>query len=139
LLSGSPIALTIAMKGVWRFEDLIAWQLAVQLEQLVDRYRERPAIKRDFKFHDQIKDAAESAPRNIAEGFGRYHHPEFSRFARIARGSEEEVMNHLRAAMRKKYISEVECDEGLHAARKALKAVNGLIRYLDSTPGFGKN
>ena len=127
------------MKGVWRFEDLIAWQLAVQLEQLVDRYREKPAIKRDFKFHDQIKDAAESGPRNIAEGFGRYHHPEFSRFARIARASEEEVLNHLLAAQRKKYISTAECDEGAHAARKALKAVNGLIRYLDSTPGFGKN
>ena len=93
------------MKGVWKFEDLIAWQLAVQLEELVDRYREKPLIKRDHKFHDQIKDAAESAPRNIAEGFGRFHHPEFAQFARIARGSEEEVLNHLFAAQRKKYIS----------------------------------
>ena len=127
------------MKGVWRFEVLIAWQFAVQLEELVDRYRERPTIKRDFKFHDQLKDAAESGPRNIAEGFGRFHHPEFARFARIARGSEEEVLNHLFAAKRKGYITDLECDEGAHAVRKALKALNGLIRYLDSTPDFGKD
>lgn len=121
------------MKSVWRFEDLVAWQLAVQLEQLVDRYREKASIRRAFKFHDQIKDAAESAPRNIAEGFGRYHHPEFSRFARIARGSEEEVLNHLLAAQRKKYLTAIETDEGAHAARKALRALNGLIRYLDDS------
>ena len=127
------------MRGVWRFEDLVAWQLAVQLEQLVDRYSERPAIKRDFKFREQLIDAAASGPRNIAEGFGRYHHPEFSRFARIARASEEEVLNHFLRAQRKGYISIAECDDGPHAARKALKAVNGLIRYLDSTPDFGKN
>ena len=118
------------MKGVWRFEDLVAWQLAIQLEQLADKYSERPAIKRDFKFHEQLIDAAASGPRNIAEGFGRYHHPEFSRFARIARASE--------GAQRKGYITVDECSECAHAARKALKAVNGLIRYLDSTPGFGK-
>jgi four helix bundle protein len=127
------------MRGVWRFEDLVAWQLAVQLEQLVDRYSERPAIKRVFKFREQLIDAAASGPRNIAEGFGRYHHPEFSRFARIARASEEEVLNHFLRAQRKGYISIAECDDGTHAARKPLKAVNGLIRYLDSTPDFGKN
>jgi four helix bundle protein len=127
------------MRGVWRFEDLVAWQLAVQLEQLVDRYSERPAIKRVFKFREQLIDAAASGPRNIAEGFGRYHHPEFSRFARIVRASEEEVLNHFLRAQRKGYISIAECDDGTHAARKALKAVNGLIRHLDSTPDFGKN
>lgn len=47
-------------------------------------------------------------------------------------------MNHFLRANRKGYINVDECDEGTHAARKALKAVNGLIRYLDSTPGFGK-
>jgi four helix bundle protein len=77
-------------------------------------------------------------PRNIAEGFGRFHHPEFARFARIAKGSEQEVLNHLYRARTKGYITPAEFDDGAHAARKALKAVNGLIRYLESTPEFGK-
>jgi four helix bundle protein len=126
------------MQGVWKFEDLVAWQLAVQLQQLADKYCDKPAVKRDFKFRNQLSDSAASAPRNIAEGFGRFHHPEFARFARIAKGPEEEVLNHFLDAKRKGYITLVECEDGLHAARKALKAVNGLIRYLDNTPDFGR-
>jgi four helix bundle protein len=127
------------MKGIWRFEDLVAWQLAAQLEAIVDRYGERPVIKSDLKFHAQFTDAGASGPRNIAEGFGRFHHPEFARFARIAQASEQEVLNHLYRARNKRYITPAEFEEAAHAARKALKAVNGLIRYLDSTPNFGKD
>lgn len=126
------------MDGIWRFEDLIAWQLAVKLEQVTEEFCSRPAIKRDLKFHDQLADAGASAPRNIAEGFGRYHHPEFARFARYAKASEEECLNHFMKALRKKYIADMEYQEARHAALKALKAVNGLIRYLDDTPDFGK-
>lgn len=126
------------MDGVWKFEDLVAWKLAVRLQQLADGYCNKPAIKRDFKFRDQLADLAASGPRNLAEGFGRFYHPDFAKFARIAKGSEEEVLNHFRDAQRKGYITLVECDEGIHAARKALKAVNGLIRYLDDTPDFGR-
>ena len=126
------------MQGVWKFEDLVAWKLAVQLQQVADRYCQKTAFQRDLKFRDQLSDSAASAPRNIAEGFGRFYHPDFAKFARIAKGSEEEVLNHFLDAKRKGYITLVECDDGTHAARKALKAVNGLIRYLDSTPRYGR-
>jgi four helix bundle protein len=139
----SPMAprlqfLCAIMNGVWRFEDLGAWKLAVQLETFADRLCAKDVIKRDFKFRDQLADAAASGPRNIAEGFGRFHHPDFAKFARIAKASEHEVLNHLRHARAKAYITQGELDDGLHAARKALKAVNGLIRYLDATPDYGK-
>lgn len=110
----------------------------MQLQQVADSYCEKPAIKRDFKFRDQFADAAASGPRNIAEGFGCYFHPEFARFARIAHGSEPEVINHLRSAKSKGYISPVECDDGIHAARRAIKVLTGLIRYLDETPDWGR-
>lgn len=126
------------MKGVTRFQDLVAWQLAVQLRRVVDEYCEKPVIRRNFKFHDNLLDAAESAPRNIAEGFGRKSHPEFSRFAYIARGSEQEVLNGLIKAHEKGWISAAEYDKGDHAARKALKVLNRLIGYLDSTPDWGR-
>jgi four helix bundle protein len=126
------------MKGVWRFEDLVAWQLAVELERVTEEFCTRAAIKRDLRFHDQLSDAGASGPRNIAEGFGRYHHPEFARFARIAKASEEECLNHFVKAHRKGYITALEYEDARHRALKALKAVNGLIRYLDATPRFGK-
>ena len=124
------------MKGVSRFQDLVAWQLAVQLRRVVDGYCEKPIIRRNFKFHDNLADAAESAPRNIAEGFGRKSHRDFAKFAYIARGSEQEVLNGLITARDKEWITAVEFDHGDHAARKALKVLNGLIAYLDSTPDW---
>ena len=126
------------MNGIWKFEDLVAWKLAVQLQTLVDRLCERDAIKTDLKFHGQLADAAASGPRNIAEGFGRYYHPEFARFARIAKASQQEVLNHLYRARTKGYITSAEFEDAAWAARKALKTVNGLIRHLDATPNFGK-
>ncbi len=49
---------------------------------------ERPNVKRDFRLCEQLREAARSAPANIAEGFGRFGNKEFARFVRIARGSE---------------------------------------------------
>ena len=135
---GFAVAAVAAMSSVWKFEDLGAWQLAVQLERFADRVCAKESVRRDFTFRDQLADAAASGPRNLAEGFGRFHHPEFARFARIAKASEHEVINHLRHARAKDYITELELEDGLYAARRALKAVNGLIRYLDATPNFGK-
>jgi four helix bundle protein len=137
LPAGRSIALKLRMRGVSKFQDLVAWQLAVQLRRIVDTYCEKPAIKRNFKFHDNLADAAGSAPRNIAEGFGRKSHRDFSRFAYIARGSEQEVLNSLMEAHEKGLITDAELDRGDHAARKALKVLNGLIDYLDSTPDWG--
>ena len=121
------------MAGATRFQDLIAWRLAVELRRVADTYCAKPAIASRFKFRDQLADAASSAPRNIAEGFGRKSHRDFARFAIIARGSEQEVLNHFIEAHEKGYIDAIEYDRGDHAARKAIKVLNGLIAYLEST------
>lgn len=45
----------------------------------------------------QIKRASKSIPANIAEGFGkRYFEKEFKRYLKIAIGSSDEVITHLR-------------------------------------------
>jgi four helix bundle protein len=117
---------------------LVAWKVAWALKLHVDQICNRPNVRADFKFHDQLRDSAASGPRNLAEGFGRHFHPEFARFARIAKASELEVLNHLMDAQSRGYITTAEFDEADHAVRRALKVVNGLIRYLESTPRFGR-
>ena len=96
-------------------------------------------MKTQFKFRDQISRAAESAPANIAEGFGRFYHPESAKLARIAKASEVELLNHFIDAHDKGYLSGEEFRQYEHAVKKALKAVNGWIRYLEDTPNFGKH
>jgi four helix bundle protein len=89
---GTPCAL---LDGVRDFRDLVAWQLSDALRSEVVAFTEGGPAARDFKYRDQIRDASASAPRNIAEGFGRYRPAEFARFLEFAVASLEETKDGL--------------------------------------------
>jgi len=116
------------------FREIAAWRLSREVKILAYPIVKRAAAAHDFKFRDQLRDAARSAPRNIAEGFARYKHKEFAQFVRIANGSLAEVLDHFIDAVDIGYLSAEELPKHEHACKKALKATNGLIRYLESTP-----
>jgi four helix bundle protein len=120
--------------GLRSFRDFGAWQLAYALRSAVIPLCRRILRAKDFTLHKQIREAARSAPRNIAEGFGRYTHKDFARFVRIAKASEVELLNHVQEAFDAGYMTSAERNMLEHAAKKAIKAANGLIRYLESTP-----
>jgi four helix bundle protein len=82
--------------GARSFSDLDIWQLSNELKLGVYELLRKPAVQRDLDFRDQLQDSARSAPRNIAEGFGRYLPREFSQYLRVANGSLMETSNHLR-------------------------------------------
>ena len=48
------------------------------------------------------------------------------------------MLNHFIDARTRGYITPTEYDRADHATKKALKAINGLIRYLESPPDFGR-
>ena len=122
------------MAGFRDFREIVAWQLAHQLKIRVDAFLCRPEFQRKFKFRDQLSDSARSAPRNIAEGFARYKHKEFAQFVRIAKGSEAEVLNHMIDALDQHLVTQEEFLFTEHLTKRALKAANGLIRWLESNP-----
>src|SRR5688572_5432896 len=122
------------MSGFRDFREIGAWQRSREVRQLAYELLKRSDAARDFKFRDQLTDAARSAPRNIAEGFARYKHKEFAQFVRIAKGSMGEVLNHFIDAVDSGYLPPTDFPHHEHACKKALKAINGLIRYLESTP-----
>jgi four helix bundle protein len=122
------------MSGFRDFRDIVAWQLAHELKLRVDLFLLSPDFRRHYKFSDQLSDAVRSAPRNIAEGFARFRHKEFAQFVRVAKGSEAEVLNHLIDACDQRLITTDELQITEHVTKRALKAANGLIRYLESTP-----
>jgi four helix bundle protein len=105
-----------------------------RLEDTCRRVLERPNVKSKFRLHAQLHHAVRSGPSNIAEGFGKYGNKEFARYARIAKASEVEVLNHLLDLRDQRLISEDELMLAEHAAKKAIHAVVGLIRHLESTP-----
>ena len=122
------------MAGWKDFREIAAWRYARDLKIRVDEFLERPNVRRNYKLRNQLSDAVRSAPSNIAEGFGKFGNKEFARYARIAKASEVEVLNHLIDLRDQRFISEDELVLSEHAARKALKAVVGLIKHLETTP-----
>lgn len=116
------------------FRELIAWQLAHQLDLRVEVFLGCPEFRHHFKFCEQLGRAARSGPRHIAEGHARITHDEFAQSVRIAKESEAAVLNHLIDAHRQRLITTDELTINTHLAKRAMRAASGLIRYLESTP-----
>ena len=118
------------------YKDLVCWQLAVEVRKKVYAITARPSVAKDFKFCQQIRESARSAPRNIAEGFGRYRPAEFAHFLEIARGSLEETHNHTNDAVDSGHVDAKECATVCRVIDRAAKATVKLILYLK---GPGRN
>ena len=104
----------------WKdFREIAAWQHAEKAKVRIYALLERPKIQRDFKFATQLRESARSAPAPIAEGFGRFGNKEFARFARIAKGSLHESVNHLIDARDQRMISEDELLIEEHHVKRA--------------------
>jgi four helix bundle protein len=113
-----------------RFEDLIVWQLSVRIRDRVDVLVDSGPASRDFKFRDQIRDSAASAPRNISEGFPRFNPPEIAYFMSVAKSSLGETQNHLLHGKERKYFNEKDFKELWRLTCRALKAANRFHAYL---------
>ena len=79
------------MTKITRFEDLICWQKAKSLVNLIYRLTKEGPFSKDYPLRDQIRRAAISSMTNIAEGFSRFHKKDFIRFLDISQSSIEEV------------------------------------------------
>ena len=114
------------------FTELIAWQRADELEKFALEMITRPAVADDPTFCKQTTDCASSAPRNIAEGHGRFEPIQFANFLRIAIGSEQETRNQIIKAWQRGAITSSEKQEGLLLSKRALTAAVRLRAYLKS-------
>ena len=77
----------------FRFQDLKIWQLAIQIADELFDIAEVLEKKRFYRFAEQLRGAAMSAPNNIAEGSGSSFKKEFIQFLNIARRSTYENAN----------------------------------------------
>jgi four helix bundle protein len=125
------------MTGFKSPEEFDAWQLASELKDRVMAFTATLPAARDFKFCEEIRKSARSAPDNISEGFYRFNPPDFANFVRIAKGSLGELRNQLRHAHSSKYITDDEFHELRRLCQRAIGASTGLRLYLLSLPkGF---
>ena len=117
------------MAVIKRFEDLIAWQKARRLANVI-YVTDLPAFKRDPQLRNQLRDAAGSAMHNIAEGFDSGTPGEFIRFLKIARRSASEVHSELYLALDREYIDQNRLDHAHGLATETKRLINGMITHL---------
>lgn len=116
------------------FEGLKVWQKAHALmldihKKLVPQILKNNPDER-FDLVSQIRRSSKSVPANIAEGHGRFYYGDNIRFCYNARGSLDETVSHLRAAIDLEYCPN-DLYENLRAqAEEIRKMLNGYIEWL---------
>ena len=119
--------------GARRVEELVVWQLGNQIRIKVHALTATGAAASDGRFCNQVRDAASSITRNVAEGFGRYGHREFAQFLSIARGSLFELQDHLRDGVARNYWDVETTRELRDLCNRTIAATTYFIRYLKSS------
>ena len=118
------------MAKIERFEDLISWQKARELNRLVYKISANGTFAKDFGLRDQIRRASISVMSNIAEGFERGGDKEFAQFLSNAKGSCGEVGCQLYAAPDEKYLSEAEFKQLSERSLEVSRLISGFMTYL---------
>jgi len=121
------------MAKIERFEDLMSWQKARELNRLIYQVTRSGAFAKDFGLSDQIRRAAISVMSNLAEGFERGGNREFIQFLSNAKGSCGEIRCQLYAALDEKYLTEAEFHELYERSREISRLISGFMAYLQKS------
>jgi four helix bundle protein len=120
------------MAGAERFESLLTWQRMYELSLEVWKVTNLPPSSKDFDYRNEIRDASDSAHRNVAEGFGRYNPAEFARFLDMSRASALETQALLRKGRDINYLTPEQFAHLDQLAERGLQALARFQRYLRS-------
>jgi four helix bundle protein len=120
--------------GVRRHEDLVCWQLSMQLHERVVAIVAKEPARSDSEFCDQLIRASASPAPNIAEGFARFSSTDFKRFLRYALGSLAEAKTHLQQGRQRGLLSLEDYDHALSLARRAAGATGKLRVRIKGPP-----
>lgn len=116
------------------FESLKVWQKAHSL--MLDVHKKliplvlRASPDERFDLVSQIRRSSKSVSANIAEGYGRFYYGDNVRFCYNARGSLDETVNHLMAALDLEYCSKPLYDDLRSQADETRRMLNGYIEWL---------
>ncbi len=116
-----------------RFEEIIAWQKARELNSMLGTLIDSGKFKHNYKLIAQIEASCGSIMDNIAEGFERSGNREFLQFLYIAKGSCGEFRSQLYRAFDRSILTQEEFDNFYARAMEIIVMLQGLIDYLESS------
>ena len=116
--------------GVKSYKELIAWQRAMDVAQLVYEVSGSCPKEELFGIVSQMRRSAVSIPSNIAEGQGRKSTRDFLRFLSIAHGSVCEMETQVVLAGRLGFLNSDQVQQVLESSAEVGRLVNGLYNSL---------
>jgi four helix bundle protein len=110
-------------------EDLVAWQLCMELGTYIAEIIADGPVSHDFGFCKQIRKSSSAPAPHIAEGFGRWGPKEFAHYLRMAVSSLMETQTHLEYGRERKYFTPAVhsgavtlCGRALYVTKQLLKS-----------------
>jgi len=114
------------MPTVRSYQDLLAWQRAMDMAVAAYECTRRFPREEIYGLSSQLRRAAVSVPSNIAEGQGCGVGAEFKHHLRISQGSLQEAETLVLLAERLGYLTTADVDEFLSVAAEAGRLNRGL-------------
>jgi four helix bundle protein len=110
-----------------RYEQLVAWQSADELADLVESMISTKPAADDGDYCRQIRRSTANAPAQIAEAFVRFNARESAYWYRVAKASLAETQNHLKRGLKRNYWTDERFQHAWSASQTALKTTTGLL------------
>ena len=104
--------------------------MAIEVADLLFDLADELEVKKLYRFAEQLRGAALSAPNNIAEGSGSTSKREFIQFLNIARRSTFENANMLIVFGRRNLISQIRRDQLLERLDHLSRTITSFQRTL---------
>src|SRR5579862_3735265 len=119
------------MQPIVSFQDLVAWQKAMDLADLTDSLTDRFPLHGRFGLSSQMRKAAVSIASNIAEGHRRRRRG-YILHVEIALGSHAELQTQSLLAYRRRFIAQCERERFDRLMAEVGRLVHGLLRSLEA-------
>lgn len=116
--------------GAKTYKELVIWQRCDELREAVIAATATGRVALDRSFCNQIRDAAEDASSDIAEGFARFYPREFARFLDFALGSLTEVRTRAEHGHARGYFNDDVVADLVRRWAVTDRAVRNFRRYL---------
>jgi four helix bundle protein len=118
------------MTTVQSHRDLIVWQKAMDLAEVVYGLAAKFPKNETFRLGSQATRAAASLPANIAEGNARGTKRDYANFLSVAKGSLMETETFLMLAVRLKYLAQAEASTAFALVTEISKMLTALRNKL---------
>jgi len=125
------------MATIERFEQILSWQEARNLNKIIGNLIDTGRFKQSFRLINQVEGSAGSIMDNIAEGFERGGNKEFVQFLYIGKASCGELRSQLYRALDRNYVKQDEFDSLSVHAMKISSLIQKLITYLENSAAKG--